>query len=215
MLRSPLPPPLRWCRRASAPLPNSLTHTHTPRSPGSCTVSSGSKGRFKKKDMSSRALPPPGCAARERWERACASGPTWRRRGRPPPPPSLPRARRLSLAALRWAGRRPEPAGPLLAAAAARWRSHLPDMTNSRGAEPPRPAENKANERPGGAAAGAGLRAARRAVADCGAAAANQRPPGDTTAPGPEGWLRANSSPPTPESLPGLPSATVPLLRGN
>lgn len=64
-------------------------------------------------------------------------------------------------------------------------------MTNSRGAEPPRPAENKENEKPGGAAAGADLRAARRAEADCGASAANQRAEGDTTAPKPEGWFHA------------------------
>lgn len=104
----------------------------------------------------------------------------------PPPPP--PSGRKLSLAALRWAGRRPAPAGPLLAAAAARRRRHLPDMPNSRSAEPPRPAENKGNEKPGSAAAGAVLRAARRAEADCGTAAANQRAAGDTTAPQPEGW---------------------------
>lgn len=64
-------------------------------------------------------------------------------------------------------------------------------MPKSRGAEPSRPAENKANEESGGAASGAVLRAARRAEADCGTAAANQRAKGDTTVPRPEGWSYA------------------------
>lgn len=79
MLRSRLPPPLRWRRRASAP---QFTHTL----PGELLVSPGSKGRIKK---SSRALPPR-FVARERWERACLGSNM--AATRPPPHPSLPQA---------------------------------------------------------------------------------------------------------------------------
>lgn len=110
MLRSRLPPPLRWRRRASARPP---ANSHTP-SPGSCSSPQVPRAGSKE---SSGALPPR-FVARERWERACLRSNM--AATRPPPPHEPPSGRRLSLAALRWAGRRPEPAGPLLAAAAAR-----------------------------------------------------------------------------------------------
>lgn len=78
LLTSRLPPPLRWCRRASVPQPP----THTPPPRGAARLRRF-QGQGQKTGL--RALPPR-FVARERWERACLQSNM--AAPRPPPPPA-------------------------------------------------------------------------------------------------------------------------------
>lgn len=202
-----LPPPPWWRRR---PPPPQLTHP-----PRERHVSSGSKDRVKKGGARSDSAE----ICRRKALGACVpSVQHGGGHGRPPPTPSLPQGRRLSLGALRWAGRRPNPARPLLAAAAARWRSHLPDMTNGRSAEPPEPAENKEYESQ--AARRPELYWGRRGGL-CPTAGPRQPIRGQWAVPPRQGArggsVRVRASEPWGLRKPSLfsPPRTVPILRGN